>query len=202
MVLKIGITGGIGSGKSTIAKIFGLLDVPIYYADAATKNLYHTNKNLKESLKQHFGDDIYINGLLNKSLLASIIFNDPVKLELLNSLVHPITHQDAENWMAKQKAPYVIKEAALLFESGSARTLDYIIGVYSPKHVRLKRAMQRDNASKDEILHRMDRQIDEDIKMKLCDFIIINNEQQMIIPQVIKLHQHFLSLINMNDEVK
>src|SRR5437588_12458387 len=115
MVLKIGLTGGIGSGKTTVAKIFELLNVPVYYANEASKRLYHTDKELIQNIKKHFGEDVYTNEQLNRSRLAAMVFNDPKKLELLNQLVHPPTIRDAEEWLGKQTAPYVIKEAALLF---------------------------------------------------------------------------------------
>lgn len=194
MVIKVGLTGGIGSGKTTVAKIFELLQVPVYYADAASKSLYTTDKELMESVKKHFGEAVYKNNELDRSALAALVFNDPNKLALLNSLVHPPTIRHAEAWMAAQTTPYIIKEAALLFESGSAGSLDYIIGVYTPKHLRLKRVMDRDSITREEVLHRMDRQIEESIKMKLCDFVVINNEQELVIPQVLKLHQHFMQL--------
>ena len=194
MVLKVGLTGGIGSGKSTVAKMFELLGVPVYYADAASKRLYHTNKELMASLKEHFGEDIYTEDQLNRQKLAALVFNDPSKLELLNRLVHPPTIKDAEDWMKNQTAPYVIKEAALLFESGSVSGLDYVIGVYAPVYLRIKRTMDRDNVSREEVQARMNRQIDEDIKMRLCDYVITNNEQQLVIPQVLGLHQQLLKL--------
>lgn len=194
MILKVGLTGGIGSGKSTVAKLFELLNVPVYYADAASKRLYHTDKQLMTDIKQHFGEDIYTGDQLNRAKLAALVFSDPVKLELLNQLVHPPTLRDAEQWMMRQTAPYVIKEAALLFESGSVSGLDYTIGVYAPTHLRIKRTMDRDGVSREEVLARMNRQIDEDIKMRLCDFVITNNEQELVIPQVIQLHEQLLHL--------
>src|SRR6476620_11673239 len=127
-MLKIGLTGAIGSGKTTVAKIFELLGVPVYYADEASKRLYHTDPELMRSLREHFGEKVYTNDQLNRSYLAEIVFNDPEKLSLLNSLVHPPTIRDAVQWMERQTAPYLIKEAALLFESGSAAGLDYVIG--------------------------------------------------------------------------
>ena len=194
MPLKVGLTGGIGSGKTTVAKLFELLGVPVYYADNASKRLYHTNKELMASLKKHFGEDVYTAEQLNRSKLAAIVFNDPAKLELLNQLVHPLTIQDAEDWMKQQVKPYVIKEAALLFESGSVSGLDYVIGISTPKHLRIKRVMDRDGVSREEVISRMQRQIDEDIKMRLCDFVIENNEQKLVIPQVLELHQHLVQL--------
>ena len=193
-MLKIGLTGGIGSGKSTIAKLFELLNVPVYYADEASKRLYQTDEALKADLKKHFGEEIYTNEQLNPSFLAEAVFGDPAKLALLNRLVHPPTIRDAQQWMHRQIAPYVIKEAALLFESGSVAGLDYVIGVKAPAAIRTKRVMNRDGLAREQVLQRMERQMDEEIKMKLCDFIIINNEQQMVIPQVLALHERLLQL--------
>ena len=193
-MLRIGLTGGIGSGKTTVAKIFELLNVPVYYADEASKRLYHTDKDLIASIKKHFGEDVYTNEQLNRSKLAAIVFNDPDKLELLNKLVHPPTIRDAEEWMKKQTTLYVIKEAALLFESGSASGLDYIIGVQASSHYRIKRVMERDSVKREDVINRANRQIDEEIKMRLCDFVIINNDQELIIPQVLELHSKFLEM--------
>ncbi len=194
MPLKVGLTGGIGSGKTTVAKIFELLQVPVYYADTASKRLYKTDKDLIQKMKAHFGDDIYSKDELNRTKLASLVFSDPEKLELLNSLVHPPTIRDAENWMKNQTACYVIKEAALLFESGSVAGLDYVIGVYSPQHLRLKRVMDRDHASREDVLSRMKRQINEEMKMRLCDFVIQNNEQELVVSQVVELDKKLRSL--------
>src|SRR5215212_5751077 len=155
-MLKVGLTGGIGSGKTTVAKIFELFNIPVYYADKASKRLYHTDKNLMADIKKHFGEDIYTNDQLNRSKLAAIVFNDPKKLELLNELAHPPTIRDAQEWMNKQTTAYVIKEAALLFESGSAAGLDYVIGVHTPAHIRIKRVMDRDGVTREEVLNRMD----------------------------------------------
>lgn len=188
-MLYIGLTGGIGSGKTTVAEIFEVLGIPVYYADDAAKYIMNSDDELKVAIKKHFGDAAYINNELNRSYLASIVFNDKYKLDLLNSMVHPVTIRDSENWMQKQTSPYAIKEAALLFESTATENLDYIIGVYAPKHLRIKRAMDRDGISAEEVQKRMDRQIDEEIKMRLCDFVIINDEQQLVVPQVLKLHE-------------
>jgi len=200
MTLRIGLTGGIGSGKTTVAKIFELLNVPVYYADEASKNLYHTDKNLIKRMKEHFGDSIYTDGRLNRSQLAAIVFENKEKLELLNSLVHPATIAHAEEWMRVQKAPYIIKEAALIFESGSAGSLDYVIGVQAPEYLRISRAMERDGSGGETIIARMNSQIDETIKMRLCDFLINNDEKHLLIPQVIKLHEHLLTLAKNKSE--
>ena len=188
-MLKIGLTGGIGSGKTTVAQVFELLGIPVYYADAASRRLYHTDPELMQQIKSNFGEDMYEHNQLNREKMAAVVFSDPEKLELLNQLVHPPTIRDAEKWMKEQTAPYVIKEAALLFESGSAAGLDYIIGVQAPVHLRIKRVMDRDGVSREEVQRRMNRQIDDTIKMKLCDFVIRNNEQELVIPPVLALHE-------------
>jgi dephospho-CoA kinase len=193
-MLKIGITGGIGSGKSTVAKLFEVLGIPVYYADDAARKLMQHNDDLKKQITNLFGEDAYSNGILNRKLIATTAFENPQKLAQLNAIVHPLTLQDAENWMRKQTTSYAIKEAALIFESGAQKHLDYIIGVSAPAPLRLQRVMQRDNISREEVLARMNKQVDEVIKMRLCDFVIYNDEQQLVIPQIVQLHQQLLAL--------
>jgi dephospho-CoA kinase len=195
-MLKIGLTGGIGSGKSTIAKVFEVLGVPVYYADDAAKRLMNEDEQLKQQLIQHFGEATYTNGVLNRAHLSSIVFQNKEKLELLNSLVHPATVADATQWFSQQSTPYVIKEAALLFESGTAQGLDKVIGVRAPETIRIKRVMDRDKVSADEVKRRMNNQIEETIKMRLCDFVIENNEQQLVTTQILKLHEQLTKLAN------
>jgi dephospho-CoA kinase len=193
-MMNIGLTGGIGSGKTTVAKIFELLGVPVYYADDAAKRIMNEDEELKAAIQKQFGSEAYDKGELNRSYLSAKVFTDPFQLEILNSLVHPATIRDAAKWMAQQKTSYTIKEAALIFESGSAEYLDYIIGVYAPVQLRIKRTMERNHLSHDEVIQRMNKQLDENMKMKLCDFVINNDEQQLLIPQVIELHQTLLGL--------
>jgi dephospho-CoA kinase len=191
-MLRIGITGGIGSGKSTVAGIFSVLGIPVYNSDDASKRLMAEDENLKRNILESFGESSYVNGMLNRKYLAAQVFEDSKKLALLNSLVHPATINDARQWMEKQKSVYVIKEAALIFESGSNEFLDFVIGVQSPRELRIERALKRDNVTRGEIEARMKLQMDEDEKMKRCNFIIVNDEQQMLIPQVLSLHEKFL----------
>ena len=199
-MLRIGITGGIGSGKTTVSRIFEVLGVPVYYADDAAKRLMNEDEQLQQKIIDHFGQEIFVSKQLNRKLLASIVFNAPEKLSLLNALVHPVTIADAEEWMKKisetgnKKTPYAIKEAALLFESGGQKKLDYVIGVNAPYKLRLQRAMQRDNISKEEVEARMQKQMDETKKMNLCNFIITNDEVQMLIPQVVELHNKLFKM--------
>ncbi len=193
-MVRVGITGGIGSGKSTVAKVFEVLGIPVYYADDAAKRLMNKDEELKQKIKEYFGEAVYSDGMLNKKMLAGIVFNAPQKLELLNSLVHPATLKDAEKWMQKNTTPYCIKEAALIFESGAQQNLDYVIGVTAPAPLRILRTMQRDNITREEVIARMDKQMDDTIKMKLCDFLIKNDEQEMLLPQILDLHKKLLSL--------
>lgn len=190
-MLRIGLTGGIGSGKTTVARVFETLGIPVYYADDAAKNLMNTDPGLKKQIIHHFGEKSYDHDGLNRKYLASIVFSNKEKLDLLNSLTHPATIHDSQLWMERQHAPYVIREAALLFESGAAENLDHVIGVYAPQHIRIKRVMDRDGITVNEIMKRISRQIDEEMKMKLCDFIITNNDQKLVIPQVLALHEKF-----------
>jgi dephospho-CoA kinase len=194
IMLKVGITGGIGSGKSTVAQLFNVLGISVYAADEAGKRLMNENEILKTHIKQLFGEAAYHNGVLNRKYIADIVFNNDEKLSQLNAIVHPATLKDADDWMNSQQTPYSIKEAAILFESGAHEHLDYVIGVSAPAPLRMQRAMQRDNVTREQVIARMNRQINETVKMRLCDFIIYNDEQQLVIPQVVELHKKLIQL--------
>jgi len=195
-MLRVGLTGGIGSGKSTVAGIFGVLGIPVAYADQEARRVMTEDPVLRQQIMLHFGEGAYTGPQLNRSYLAAQVFSDKEKLALLNSLVHPATIAAGERWMEQQKdrAPYAIREAALIFESDSVRYMDFIIGVYAPPALRIHRVLQRDKLTREEILQRMHNQIDEDIKMRLCDAVIYNDEQHPVIPQVLSLHQQLLQL--------
>lgn len=193
-MLKIGLTGGMGSGKSTVAQIFEVLGIPVYYADQAAKKLMAEDEELKQAIIESFGVQSYNSGTLNREFIANQVFNNNEKLNLLNSLVHPAILKNSSEWFQLQKAPYVIKEAALIFESGSNKMLDYVIGVKSPLNLRRQRAMERDQLSSEEVDARMNKQMDEESKLQLCDYVIVNDEREMLIPQVLILHESFLKL--------
>jgi dephospho-CoA kinase len=193
--LQIGITGGIGSGKSLVCRIFAQLGVPVYDADSHAKKLMTTDGILISGIKKEFGDLSYHpDGALNRKYLADHVFNNEKKLALLNNLVHPRVGADYEQWVRQHSTHrYVIKEAALLFEAGSAKTLDQIIVVYAPESMRIKRVLSRDaHRTVEQIREIVGKQMPEDEKLKRADYIIVNDETQMIIPQVLKLHQQFL----------
>ena len=195
-MLRVGLTGGIGSGKSTVADIFRVLGIPVFDADAATRQLMEADESLIASITKEFGAEAYSNKKLNRKYLASIVFNDVYRLEKLNAITHPAVINAAQVWMQQQKAAYVIKEAALMFESASAAGVDLVVGVFAPQHIRIKRVMDRDAVSRQDVLARIDKQIDEGIKMKLCDHILVNDEQQLLIPQVLHLHEKFIGQAN------
>lgn len=197
-VLKIGITGGIGSGKTTVCKMFEELGIPVYYADERAKYLMQHEHFLIDEIKKNFGEEVYDNGQLNRQLLASKVFHDKEKVKLLNSLVHPAVFRDTDRWVAEQQAtqtPYALKEAALLVESGSHNYLDRLIVVTAPQNVRLKRVVERDNVSSTDVMARMQNQLPEEEKVKLADFVIINDsDKEHLRQQVLKIHQQLVEL--------
>jgi dephospho-CoA kinase len=196
-MLKIGITGGIGSGKTTVCKVFETLGIPVFYADQMAKQLMVTDVNLIAAVKNAFGEQSYsANGVLNHKHLADIVFNDKNALAQLNALVHPAVFNAFATWAKKAalSAPYVLKEAALLFESGSYTSCDHTVLVTSPLSVKLSRVTKRDLVSEKEVMLRMDKQFTDEQKIKLANFIIHNTEDHSIILQVLALHQQFLAL--------
>ena len=202
MSVIIGLTGGIGSGKSMVAKVFESLGIPVFNADAIAKEIMNTNAMIKSKLMEAFGNEVYsttidkngnVTETLNRAYLSKLVFSDPFQLEILNAIVHPVTIQAAIDWAATQSAPYVIKEAALFFESGSANGISKIIGVSAPKALRIHRVMKRDQCTKEEVEKRIAHQIEETIKMKLCDFVIVNDDQHLVVPQVVALHEKLLA---------
>ena len=195
-MLKIGITGSIGAGKSTVAGIFKVLGIPVFDADATAKNILNTDSVLREQIAATFGSETYKNGLLDRKYLATLVFNNPNQLAKLNALVHPATIEAANIWAKhweEQGCPYILKEAALLFEAGTNVGLDFIIGVTAPVEMRIARVMERDHVTREEVLKRMQHQLDDIEKMKRCNFVIDNNEVSLVIPQVLALHARFIS---------
>lgn len=187
-MLKVGITGGMGSGKSVVAKLFSLLGIPVYYADTEAKKLMETHPFVREKIIELFGSEAYMGEKLNRSFLAGVAFSNPNLLQQLNAIVHPVVLEHGEAWMTMQTAKYAVKEAALLFESGSDRKLDVVIGVWAPKKLRLARIVKRDGMTKKMAEERMARQMNEREKMKHCHFVIKNDEKHALIEQVLALH--------------
>ncbi len=192
--VKIGVTGGIGSGKSVVCRIFTVLGVPVFDADTEAKRLMTGDTVLVDAIRAEFGDGAYHpDGTLNRAYMAAQVFNDEERLKKLNALVHPVVIQAGEEWAMRQKAPYTIKEAALLFESGSFKLNHYTILVSAPVRLRIERVMKRDGITSEQVTARMERQWSEEEKRQLADFIIVNDGVQALIPQVLELDKRFRS---------
>lgn len=195
-MLKIGITGSIGAGKSTVAGIFKVLGVPVFDADATAKSILNSDPELREQIIAAFGSETYKNGLLDRKYLATLVFNNSDQLAKLNALVHPATIKAANAWAKhweEQGSAYIVKEAALLFEAGTNIGLDFIIGVTAPEDLRITRVMARDHVTRGEVLKRMQHQLEDTKKMERCNIVLDNNEKALLIPQVLALHQQFTS---------
>ncbi len=193
--MLVGITGGIGSGKSTVCKVFEVLGVPVYYADDRAKYLMQHSEPLVAAIKETFGDDTYVNGKLHRELLASKVFSDKGMLAKLNSLVHPAVAQDGIDWqMEHSHYPYTLREAALLFEAGIYKALHKVIVVAAPQDVRIDRVMQRDNVTADQVKARIANQWSQEEKIALADYIITNDGEHELIPQIMELHEQLLAL--------
>lgn len=188
----IGLTGGIGSGKSTVARMFELLNVPVYYADLEAKRLMTDNVTLKLGITQLFGDKAYVNNKLNRGYIAEVVFKDKTKLKALNALVHPEVRMDFLHWIDTQSAPYVIQENPLIFEKNDQELFDKVIIVTADKEVRIQRIIDRDGTSKDQILDRMANQLDDTEKTELADFVIYNESLENTKVQVSRIHQQLL----------
>ena len=193
-MLKVGLTGGIGSGKSIVCQVFKTLGIPIFNADNAAKFLMQHDISLMNEIKKIFGEGIYKNNQLQSTTLANIVFADKQKLQQLNELVHPATIAFANNWINSQNGPYIIKEAALFFESGTDSEMNIMIGIFAPKELRIKRVLERNSLTIHEVEARIAQQMNEDEKMDRCNFIITNNDLMAVIPQVLLIHQKLLSL--------
>jgi len=191
---KIGITGGIGSGKSIVCEIFSTLGIKVYKADDRAKALLETNIQVKSELIKAFGDGIYGIYGLNRKLLAEMVFQAPDKLKILNAIIHPAVFEDYQQWATKHyKEIYTIKEAAILFESGANKDLDKTILVYSDTETRIRRVMARDKIGKEKVLERIQNQMSDDKKLKISNYVIYNDNNHSLIKQVLLLHQLFIS---------
>jgi dephospho-CoA kinase len=196
-MIKIGITGGIGSGKTTVCRIFEKLGIPVFYADTVAKEIMITDPVLREGIINAFGKDSYdLSGKLNNKYIAQLVFNDKQELEKLNGLVHPAVFRAFDTWeeTIPAEVPYTLKEAALLFESGSYKMCDKTILVTAPADVRIQRVMERDGVTREQVEARMDKQMSDDEKKKMADFLITNDESRPVILQVLELHHQFINL--------
>lgn len=191
---KVGITGGIGTGKSTVCRIFSLLGIPVYDADTRAKWLTENDPDIRTSLITTFGAEVFAGGVLNRTFLASAAFKDASATAFLNSIIHPAVGKDFKQWSLQYiQAPYVLKEAALLYEAGTDKEMNAMIVVTAPVDLRMKRVLARDkHRTEAQVSDIMKRQWSDEKKIALADFIVTNDEQQLLIPQVLHLHQQFI----------
>ena len=191
---RVGITGGIGSGKTTVCKVFETLGIPVFYSDVASKKILNENRELHGFLVEAFGEEVLNEEGVNKEVLASHVFGDKKKLNLLNSKIHPLVRDAFDAWTAQQNAPYVLNEAAILFETGAYKKLDQSILVTAPIDLKIARVSNRDRVTKEQVVARMNNQWKDAEKEPLADFIIVNDEQDSVITQVLAIHQKLADL--------
>ncbi len=190
---RIGLTGGIGSGKTTVARIFMMMDVPVYNSDEAGRRITDEDPEVKTSILKRFGPEVFDeNGILRRSKLAKYVFHDPQALKDLNQIIHPPVAADFHDWCMKQTYPFVLKEAAILFEHGLDKYLDGVIVVEAPDDVRVKRVMKRNTMSEEEVLQRMEQQWPQEDLVQRADWVIHNDEQQLLIPQVLDIYSRII----------
>jgi dephospho-CoA kinase len=194
----LGITGGIGSGKTSVCRVFDVLRIPVFSADSEASEIMENEDAIKSHLNSITGKDLYAGGSLDRMALADIIFNDSSLLEKVNSLIHPVVFDHFRRWAYIQKSKYVIMEAAILFESGAAEFVDRIATVVAPVDQRVERVIRRNKLSREQVMERIQNQMDDDTRMKLSDYIIYNSENDMIIPAILKIHDEILTFINTN----
>lgn len=195
-MLKIGLTGGIGSGKSLVSRIFSILGVPVFHSDEVSKHLINQDQEIIASVSEVFGKQIYHQGILDRKKLSEIVFKNKALLERLNSILHPAVTAEFKKWLSDcPESKYIIKEAAILFESGTYQDLDIVITVTAPENLRISRVMERDGFSEEEVTHRMRSQLDDEERIFRSNEIIRNDGQELVIPQVIELHNKFRRMV-------
>ncbi|MDH6306649.1 dephospho-CoA kinase [Parabacteroides sp. PF5-5] len=190
-MIKIGLTGGIGSGKSIIADLFQVLGVPVYIADTESKQLTNTSPQIRNELTVLYGEDLYLDSGIDKKRLASIIFNDPEQLKLVNRIIHPVVNRHFLEWAASRKTSLCVIETAILFESGFDRSVDFSLMVYAPLELRIERTLKRDKASREDIIRRINNQLPDEEKKERADYVIYNDGKSALIPQLAHLIRLF-----------
>ncbi len=189
---KIGITGGIGSGKSTVCRVFAMLGAAVYDSDREARRLMNRDPQLIMRISSLFGPEAYRDGELNRSYVAAAVFNDPALLAQLNGIVHPAVAADFQQWSLQQHAPYVIEESAILFEAGADRQMDATVAVVAPEEVRIRRTCLRDGTDETAVRARIARQIGDEERVSRADHVLIADESRLLIPQIIELHNLFI----------
>lgn len=196
MIFRLGVTGGIGSGKTTVCKTFKVLGVPVFSADEEGRVIMDTNTRLKEDLNKLVEEDLYASGALDRRRLASIIFNDSEMLNKVNNLVHPLVFESYREWCMQQKSDYVIFESAILFEAEAEEHVDKILAVIAPLEERVNRVMERNKMSRQQVMERVQNQISDEEMIKRSNYQVNNADTEMIIPQVLEIHKDILHYLN------
>jgi dephospho-CoA kinase len=194
--MKLGITGGIGSGKTSVCKVFGVLGIPVFSADPEAQIIMNTDRSVMDGINDIAGRNLYPDDKLNKEELASLIFNDPELLKRVSSLVHPVVFEHFMEWTGIQTTPYVIMEAAILFESGASNLVDRVATVIAPVEERISRVILRNKLTRDQVFERIKNQMDDEERIRLSDYIINNSENEMIIPVILGIHEDILTHLN------
>ena len=194
---KLGVTGGIGSGKTSVCRVFTVLRIPVFSADREASHIMENERWIQDKLNTIAGKNLYTNGRMDRPVLASIIFNDKTALEKVNALVHPVVFDNFRKWSAVQTSPYVIMEAAILFESGASDYVNKVATVVAPAEQRVERVILRNKLTKEQVIVRMSNQMDDEARIQLSDYIIYNSENDMIIPAILKIHNEILTYINL-----
>ncbi len=194
--MKLGITGGIGSGKTSVCRVFGVLGIPVFSADPEAQIIMNTERSVINSINDLAGKNLYTDGKLNKEELANLIFNDPELLKKVNSLVHPVVFEHFREWADMQTTPYVIMEAAILFESGASKLVDRVATVVAPVEERIYRVIVRNKLTREQVTDRIKNQMDDEERIRLSDYVINNSENEMIIPVILGIHEDILNHLN------
>lgn len=197
--IRLGVTGGIGSGKSSVCRVFNVLGIPVFYSDSEAKAIMNNDLSVRSKINAIAGKDLFLNGNLDREELAKIIFNDEELLRRVNALIHPLVFQNFIQWTDMQTAPYVIMEAAILFESGASELVDKVLTVVAPLDQRIERTVKGNQLTREQVMDRIRNQMDDDIRVKNSDYIIYNSENDMIIPSVLRIHGDLLRQTGIND---
>lgn len=194
--LKVGVTGGIGSGKTTVCRVFTVIGIPVFSADDEARVLMDSEEDIRKQVNQLAGSDMYTDGTLNRVEMARLIFNNREILQRMNKIIHPVITSRFLKWEEKQDAPYVIFEAAILFETGTSKLLDKVITVTAPVDERIERVVNRNRLTREQVIERINNQSDDKMKISLSDYVISNRENDMIIPAILTIHEELLKLAN------
>jgi dephospho-CoA kinase len=194
--MKLGITGGIGSGKTSVCRVFNVLGIPVFSADSEAQKIMNSDSRIKREINRIAGKNLYTKGFLDRPRLASLIFNDPEYLKKVNTLVHPVVLELFKQWAELQNTPYVIMENAILFESGASAFVDRVATIIAPVEERIQRVMQSKKLTRDQVLDRIRNQMDDKTRIKMSDYVINNSENEMIIPVILRIHEDLIDHLN------